>query len=105
MLNMSMNNGPGGGAGSANSGVGVSGTSNLVSSGQMSSVVPSLNYSNVSVSNVGLSNNSSRIVGESNSISLGSPFIYRPNRGHPNFNPTKPVVQLTQRVVCFNFIF
>lgn len=102
MINISLNNnGSGGGAG----GNSVSGNSNL-SSGQMSSAVSSLSHSNVSNSNVGLGNNSSRIAGESNSaISSGSPFIYRPNRGHPNFNPTKPVVQITQRNVCFQFQF
>lgn len=27
------------------------------------------------------------------------PFFYNPNRGHPNFNPTKPVVVLNRNLV------
>lgn len=40
--------------------------------------------------------------------SSSSPFIYHANRGHPNFNPTKPVVHIPcaqQRTVCRKFVF
>lgn len=45
--------------------------------------------------------------GIGNNVNNSSPFLYHPNRGHPNFNPTKPVVAIQQRLVtmsCYLFV-
>ena len=76
---------------SSHSATGPLNSSATISTGERSGVGSTTGASGVS--------STGSATGAASNTNGGAPFIYNPSRGHPNFNPTKPVVAINRTVV------